>query len=84
MKLELNSEHEEKIYNRNFKTIVSFDHSKSLRTQRMTTLLKCIRLSRLSATTELIGACRMRVCILRARLTQRVVPPPGYDTEDIK
>ena len=58
-------------------------HSNSPRSHRITVLLKCIRLSRLSMPRELICDFRMQVCILNARLTRRAVPPPGYDTEGI-
>ena len=58
-------------------------HSNSPRSHRITVLLKCTRLSRLSMPRELICDFRMQVCILNARLTRRAVPPPGYDTEGI-
>ncbi|KAI9544499.1 Voltage-dependent L-type calcium channel subunit beta-2 [Dissostichus eleginoides] len=46
-------------------------------------MLKCSRRSRRSATRERIPDFGMQVRILSARLTQRAVPPPGYDTEGV-
>jgi len=48
-----------------------------------TVLLKCSGLSRLSPTTELICDFGMQMCILRARLVQRPVPPLSRDTEGV-